>query len=43
MPGVEARGFDSPDETRTPDKTRLEVVRIGGATIGRVTTRVVHR
>src|SRR6185436_19524444 len=25
MAGVEARAFDSPDETRTPDKTRVEI------------------
>ena len=37
MPGVEARGFDSPDETRTPDKTKVEVVRMGGATAARMT------
>jgi hypothetical protein len=30
MAGVEARDFDSPDETRTPDKTRVEVVRLRG-------------
>jgi hypothetical protein len=36
MPGVEARNFDSPDETRTPDKTKVEVVRIGGTTVGRM-------
>ena len=32
MAGVESRAFDSPDETRTPDKTRLDVVRLGGGT-----------
>ena len=37
MPGVEARGFDSPDETRTPDKTKVEVVRMDGATAARLT------
>jgi hypothetical protein len=36
MPGVEARNFDSPDETRTPDKTKIEVVRMSGATVGRM-------
>ena len=36
MAGVEARSFDSPDETRTPDKTTVEVVRIGAATVGRM-------
>jgi hypothetical protein len=33
--GVESRDFDSPDETRTPDKTKVDVVRMGGATVGR--------
>ena len=37
MAGVESRQFDSPDETRTPDKTRVEVVRMGGATAARLT------
>jgi hypothetical protein len=26
--GVRARDFDSPDETRTPDKTQVDVVRM---------------
>jgi len=37
MPGVEARGFDAPDETRTPDKTKVDVVRMSGATAARMT------
>jgi quercetin dioxygenase-like cupin family protein len=37
MAGVEARDFDSPDETRTPDKTRIEVVRMTGTTAARFT------
>jgi hypothetical protein len=37
MPGVESRAFESPDETRTPDKTRVEVVRMGGTTAARLT------
>jgi hypothetical protein len=37
MAGVEARAFDSPDETRTPDKTRVEIVRLGSATVARMT------
>ena len=37
MPGVEARDFDSPDETRTPDKTRVEVVRLGETSAARLT------
>jgi hypothetical protein len=32
MPGVEKRGFDSPDEQRTPEKTKVDVVRMGGGT-----------
>lgn len=36
MAGVESRRFDSPDETRTPDKTRVDVVRMGGASAGRM-------
>ena len=36
MAGVEARAFDSPDETRTPDKTRVEIVRLGSATVARM-------
>ena len=35
MAGVEKRDFDSPDETRTPDKTRVDVVKLGGTTVGR--------
>lgn len=37
MPGVEARNFDSPDETRTPDKTKVEVVRMGNTSAARMT------
>jgi hypothetical protein len=37
MPGVQKLNFDSPDETRTPDKTRAEVVRVGNTTVGRLT------
>jgi len=35
MPGIEKRAFDSPDETRTPDKTRIEIVRLPGASAAR--------
>ncbi len=35
MAGVEARDFESPDETRTPDKTQVDVVRIGATTAAR--------
>jgi hypothetical protein len=35
MPGIQARSFDSPDETRTPDKTKVDVVRMEGTTAAR--------
>jgi hypothetical protein len=37
MPGVQKLDFDSPDETRTPDKTRAELVRVASTTVGRLT------
>ena len=37
MAGIEKKSFDSPDETRTPDKTKVEVVNLGGTTAGRST------
>jgi hypothetical protein len=37
MPGVQSRGFDSPDESRTPDKTKVDIVRMEGTTVGRFT------
>ena len=37
MAGVESRDFDSPDETRTPDKTHVAVVRMGATTAARLT------
>jgi hypothetical protein len=37
MAGVEKRDFDSPDESRTPDKTRVDVVHMGGTTAARFT------
>jgi len=37
MAGVEKRSFDSPDESRTPDKTRADVVHMGGAAAARLT------
>jgi len=30
MAGVSKKSFGSPDETRTPDKTRIDVVDLGG-------------
>jgi len=35
MAGVEKRDFDSPDESRTPDKTKVDVVHLGGTTAAR--------
>ena len=31
----EVKSHDAPDETRTPDKTRIEVVRLAGYTLAR--------
>ena len=36
MAGVEARNFDAPDETRAPDKTKVEIVRMGGTSASRM-------
>ena len=35
MAGVEKRDFDSPDESRTPDKTQVDVVHLGGTSAAR--------
>jgi hypothetical protein len=37
MPGVQKLNFDAADETRTPEKTRVQLVRAGGTTVGRLT------
>jgi hypothetical protein len=37
MAGVEKRDFDSPDETRAPEKTRVDVVHLGGTSAARFT------
>jgi len=37
MAGVEARDFTRPDEVRTPDKTNVALVNVGGGQIGRYT------
>ena len=37
MAGIASGSFDKPDETRTPDKSRIEVVRLGALTAARVT------
>jgi hypothetical protein len=36
MAGVEARSFDAPDETRTPEKTKIEIVRMGSTSASRM-------
>jgi hypothetical protein len=36
MAGVELGDFGSPDETRTPDKTTVEIVRMGGVAASRM-------
>lgn len=36
MAGVEIGDFGSPDETRTPAKTMVEIVRMGGANASRM-------
>ena len=35
MAGIECKSLDSPDETRTPEKTKVDVVRLGGTTVAR--------
>jgi len=37
MAGVTSRNLDTPDETRTPDKTLLQIVSLEGAKVGRGT------
>ena len=37
MSGVKTRSFDSPDETRTPSKTKVDVVHLGTASAARLT------
>lgn len=37
MANLMVRSFDSADETRTPDKTRVDVVDLGSAKAGRLT------
>lgn len=37
MTGVQRLDFDLPDETRTPEKTRVDLVRVGNTTVGRLT------
>jgi len=37
MPGVQARNFDSPDDTHTSDRRRVDTVRIAATTATRFT------
>ena len=37
MAGVQKLSFDSPDETRNPEKTRSELIRVGSTTVARLT------
>ncbi len=37
MAGITQASFDQPDETRTPDKATIEVVRLGVVTAARIT------
>ena len=37
VPGIESRDFKNPDETRSPAKTRIELVNVAGGQIGRYT------
>lgn len=36
MVGIERKSFESPDETRTPDKTNLAVVNLGSVSAARM-------
>jgi hypothetical protein len=36
MAGLEVRNFDAPDETRAPDKTKVDIVRMGGSSASRM-------
>lgn len=37
MSGIDSKSFDQPDETRTPEKTRVDVVHLGDTEVGRFT------
>jgi len=39
MAGLTVRNFGSPDEVRTPDKTKVEVVDLGGTRAARLTAQ----
>ena len=36
MAGIQKKSFDSPDEKRTPEKTELSILDLGGVGIGRM-------
>ena len=35
MAGIERKKLDSPHETRMPEKTRVDLVKLSGTTVGR--------
>ena len=37
MSGIDHKTFDEPDESRTPDKTKVDVVRLSETEVGRFT------
>jgi hypothetical protein len=39
MASINSKRFDSPDETRTPDKTKIEVVDLSGTKVARMTAQ----
>ena len=39
MAGIEKKGFAAADEVRTPEKTRLEIVEVGGVKAARMTAQ----
>lgn len=39
MASLNVKSFDAPDETRTPDKTKMEVVDLGGVKAARMTAQ----
>jgi hypothetical protein len=37
MSGIESKTFDKPDETRTPDKTQMDIAKLGDHQVARIT------
>jgi hypothetical protein len=37
MAGIEKKNFGSPDETRTPDKTKIDILHLGNTNVARST------